>query len=139
MERLQAGYISEECPEGPDRHGSIKPWFSYTTSNGIISNTVALGDKRVPSLLLDLNRFPVDLPGLEGRTPSLWAYKNGCVALVKLLLDKEGISVNSKDFDCRTPLHIAAATDHCAAMKLLLKKSAMDADSKENFGQTPLF
>jgi hypothetical protein len=120
MERLQAGYISEECPEELDRHGSIKPWFSYTTSNGIISNTVALGDKRVLSLLLDLNRFPVDLPGLERRTLSLWASKNGCVVLVKLLLDKEGINVNSKDFDCRTPLYIAAAIDHCAAMKLLL-------------------
>ena len=71
-----------------------------------------------------------------GRTPLIWAARNGHEAVVKLLLEK-GAQMDSKDKYNQTALLLAVQNGHEAMVKMLLKEGA-DLDSKDVYGQTPL-
>src|SRR5947199_973908 len=108
----------------------------------------ALGLKRaVKMFLLEQDSIGIDLQNdvdskdsEYGRTPLLWAARNGHEAVVKLLLATGKADVDSKDSKYgRTPLSWAAENGHEAVVKLLLATGKADVDSEHSkYRRTPL-
>ena len=74
-----------------------------------------------------------------GRTPLIWAARNGCVGVVRSLLEREDVDVNWKDKDGRTPLLWAAFGGHVEVVQVLLARKDINTDAADTqYGLTPL-
>lgn len=89
-------------------------------------------------LLLATGGVEPDSKDRIGRTPLLYAAKNGNEAIAKLLLATNRVDVDSMDRYNSTPLSIAARTGHTDVVTVLLTKSR-GLNVKDNFGRTPLW
>jgi ankyrin repeat protein len=78
----------------------------------------------------------VDAKDKYGRTPLLWAAKNGHVTIVSLLLEKRA-NINFSDGGGGTPLSSAAQNGHKAVVQLLLGKGA-NVNGEFLHGRAPL-
>jgi len=56
-----------------------------------------LGIDDIANALLDVKDWDVDKTDFVGRTPLIWASRNGCEGVIRLLLEKAGADVNTKD------------------------------------------
>jgi ankyrin repeat protein len=79
----------------------------------------------------------VDLGDREGRTPVLWASRNGHEGVVDILL-KSGASVHSKEWaHGRSSLFLPAINEHEAVVKLLFEAREVDVRLEDELGQAP--
>ena len=98
-----------------------------------------LGIEWFAEALLDMKDWDVDKPDLVGRTPLIWASKNGCEGIIRLLLGKAGANVNTKDVMYgQTPLSWAAEYGQEGAVKLLLERDEANPELPDDYGRTPL-
>ncbi|KAF1956471.1 HET-domain-containing protein [Byssothecium circinans] len=93
--------------------------FTFSKRRTILSYSAEFGYKRIVSLILESDKFNVNLRNQLGQTPLSLAAENGHEAVVKLLLDTGKVNVDSKDQHGRTPLSWAAGNGHEAVVKLL--------------------
>jgi ankyrin repeat protein len=103
----------------------------------------ALGLGRAVKLFLRDPSFDleneVDSKDEYGRTPLLWAARNGHGAVVEQLLATGKVDIDSKDDAFgRTPLSWAAMNGFDAVVKQLLATGKVEIDSKDVNSQTPL-
>ena len=92
-----------------------------------------LGLDEIAEALLDTRAWDVDKTDLEGRTPLIWAAKNGCESIMRLLLENAGANPDTKDtVDGRTPLSWAAGYGREGAVKLLLEWDRVDQCSQQS-------
>jgi len=98
-----------------------------------------LGIDEIAEALLDMKAWDIDKPDFVGRTPLIWASKNGCEGIIRLLLEKAGANLHTKDAgDGQTPLAWAVRYGQEGAVKLLLQQGEVNPESRDNFGRTPL-
>ena len=98
-----------------------------------------LGIDEIAGTLLDVKDWGVDKADFIGRTPLVWASKNGCEGVMKLLLEKAGASLNVGDtMNGQTPLSWAAQYGQEGAVKLLLERDEVNLEARDNSGRTPL-
>ncbi len=78
----------------------------------------------------------------KGRTPLLWAAKEGYDGIVKLLLETGRVAADSKDQFSRTALSLASEKGHVPVVDRLLKTGGVDPDFNASgayaVGRTPL-
>ncbi|KAI2621638.1 hypothetical protein GGR54DRAFT_73026 [Hypoxylon sp. NC1633] len=75
-------------------------------------------------------------PGVESKSPLLFAAENGHNEVIQLLLD-EGLPRDSKDSEGRTMLSYACQHGHVQTVKLLLARK-IDVNARDSTGRTPL-
>ena len=80
----------------------------------------------------------VDSRDQYGRSPLLYAAKNGHGAVVRLLLARDDVKVNSMDRNGMTPLSIAALNGHDAVVRLLLAREDIAINSGIEVETAPL-
>ncbi|PKS08786.1 hypothetical protein jhhlp_003395 [Lomentospora prolificans] len=122
--RINAEY-SKDCPS------------KGTTLIHVMAGRGVLGPLMTMLQLTDHAR-EFDAKDMDGRTPLLYAAKNGHEGVIKLLLATGKVDIDLKDMDGRTPLSYAAWNGHEGIVKLLLTTGKVDIDSKGNNGRTPL-
>ncbi|KAF5324023.1 hypothetical protein D9611_008326 [Ephemerocybe angulata] len=89
-------------------------------------------------LLLAVPGIDINAPDTGGRTPLIFAARNGHEAVVKLLLAAPGINVNAANTGRQIPLSYAASNGHEAVVKLLLAAPGIDVNAPDTYGRTPL-
>jgi len=98
-----------------------------------------LGTDEIAKALLDAKNWDVNMTDCLGRTPLIWASKNGCEGVIKLLLERAGADVNIRDtMRDRVPLSWAVEYGQEGVAKLLLERDEVDLDSRDNSGRTTL-
>ena len=98
-----------------------------------------MGIDEIAEALLDMRDWDVDEADFVGRTPLIWASKNGCEGIIRLLLEKAGPSLNTRDtMYGQTPLSWAAQYEREGAVKLLLDQDGVELESPDSSGRTPL-
>ena len=73
-----------------------------------------------------------------GKTPLLWAAKNGHDGMVKQLLEREDVDPDRPDNWASTPLSWAADSGHEGVVRLLLGRKDVDPDRADEQDSTPL-
>ncbi|QLI67824.1 Ankyrin-1 [Metarhizium brunneum] len=129
--------FEQYCPNGSKR-SSLGRDFTFLRRRGVLSHVAEHGEEVITLAFLLAERcVDIDIGDRDGRTPLLWAAKNGHEAVAKLLLEK-GANIEAKNsFGDQRPLLVAAITGNKAVVKLLLEKGA-DIEAKDDKGQTPL-
>jgi len=98
-----------------------------------------LGVHEIAEALLYMRDWDVNKADLVGRTPLIWASKNGCERMIRLLLEKGGADVNTRDtMYGQTPLSWAAEYGQEGAAKLLLGSNEVNTELPDEYGRTPL-
>ena len=97
------------------------------------------GIDEIAEALLDMGSWDIEKADLVGRTPLIWASKNGFEGIIKLLTENAGADVHMKDTKSgRTPLSWAAEYGQEGAVKLLLEQAEVDPGSQDVNGRAPL-
>jgi len=85
-----------------------------------------LGVDEIAEALLDMRDWDVDRADSWGRTPLIWACKNGHEGIIRLLLEKGRASIDTKDtMYGQAPLSWAAKYGMEGAANLLLQRAAV--------------
>jgi hypothetical protein len=71
-----------------------------------------------------------------GKTPLMWAARNGHKDTAELLLGTGKVDVNAKNFNKWTPLMCVANNGHKDTVELLLSTGKVDVDAKDSHGLT---
>jgi ankyrin repeat protein len=80
----------------------------------------------------------VDVKDDDGRTPLMWAARNGNKHTVKLLLSTGKVDVDAKDNNGKTALIAGASAGQKETVELLLSTGKVDINAKDNNGWTAL-
>ena len=88
--------------------------------------------------LIDGESYEVDQQDCRGRTPLLWASRNGHEEVVQVLLEQEDVDPNRPDKNDRTPLGYAAIKGHEEVVRLLLQREDVDPNHPDENDRTPL-
>jgi ankyrin repeat protein len=97
-----------------------------------------LGLEAVMRMLLAKGDVDLDSKDNYGRTPLLWATREGHEAVVRLLAERDDVVADSNDRHGRTPLSYAVREGHEAVVWLLMERDDVVVDSKDDDGRTPL-
>ena len=98
-----------------------------------------LGIDEIAEALLDMKAWDIDKADFVGRTPLIWASKNGCEGIIRLLLEKAGANLHTEDArNGQTPLAWAARYGQEGAVRLLLERGEVNPESRDKRGRTPL-
>ena len=73
----------------------------------------------------------------DGRTPLLWAARNGHLSIVKMLLKRGNVVPDTADKYGRTPLSQASGNRYRDVVKVLLEQVDVTPNTEGNYGQTP--
>jgi len=73
-----------------------------------------------------------------GRTPLIYASKNGRLEIMKYLIEECNANVEAKDKLGYTPLMRASMYDHFEIVKYLIEEHNANVEAKSNNGNTPL-
>lgn len=130
--------VSQNDKEGYRKDEATTTATSKSNLTKKIQNFLRLGAEETISKEKSLGAY-VNAKDSNGRTPLLWAAKNGHDAVVKLLLDTGEADVNIKDAKGWTPLLSAAKKGHDAVVQLLLDTKKVDLKTKRPWrNRTPL-
>ncbi|KAL9076997.1 MAG: hypothetical protein Q9161_000630 [Pseudevernia consocians] len=90
------------------------------------------------SRLLEIESFAADVKDQDGRTPLMWAAREGHEAAVKLLVKRQDVDINKIDKNeklggyPRTALTCAAYYGHAGTVELLLEREDIDVKLRDN-------
>ena len=90
------------------------------------------------TVLIDAEDYEVDQRDCVGRTPLIWAAREGHESVVKVLLEGENVDANRPGMYARTPLGCAAFEGHEGVVRLLLERENVDPNHADVNGRTPL-
>ena len=90
------------------------------------------------TVLMNAEGYKINQQDCAGRTPLVWAAKNGHEGVVKILLERENVEPNLADKNDRTPLGWSAIEGHEGVVKLLLEQENVDPNRQDKDGEGPL-
>ena len=120
-------FYSKDCP----RDGAT---LTHVLSRYHVTGLLTAMFRRVDQA----TEINIDARDGRGRTPLLWAAREGHEAIVELLLSTGQVDIDAKDIAGRTPLSWAARAGHEGVTRLLLSTGQVDIDAKDIARQTPL-
>jgi ankyrin repeat protein len=110
-----------------------------TNGDTYLSNAIISGNQEIVQTLLAHEATDINFQDTTlGRTPILWAARNGNLSLAELLLTRPGIRVDTPDLDGRTALSWAAGEGFEKIAELLSSRSDVSINSQCKLGRTPL-
>ena len=90
------------------------------------------------TVLINSRGYKINQQDEAGRTPLVWAARNGHEGVVRLLLEQENVDPNCPDRNNTTPLGLAAVNGHEGVVKLLLECETVDPNRASVNDITPL-
>ena len=98
-----------------------------------------IGNKTNVEILLKINGMDINASDGGGRTPLLWASKNGLSDIVKLFLGQPSIDVNkARTTDGENALLLASYNGHSEVVQQLLNVTEIDINHVDSHGRTAL-
>jgi len=97
------------------------------------------GIDQVMAILVERKSCDINQGDCMGRTPLMWAARQGNQGAVRLLLRCDDVNPDKPDNNGLTPLHRASSNGHQGVVGLLLARDDVNPDKLNNYGQTPLW
>jgi len=119
----------------------LHPTFGVIPTSSLFSGLHCasfFGIVELVTILINAEGCEADQQDCAGRTPLIWAARNGHERVVKMLLEQEGVDPNRPGVYDRTPLGCAAFEGHEGVVKVLLEQENVDLNRPDENGDGPL-